>query len=310
MGVAQAQPGPQGAGVCPDMHPDDMMPLCWDEQPLEFASAGACYIPWLDGVVLIDSVECSINFLVREGDTMRCCGTYVTDNILGRHDLPKIVRPKSLGILGDCIVLLASSAGDSAFLALLPLNVDKEKSEMKPCAVIGFNSSAYAFQILPDSKEILVMGKNALGYDIYYVSFDDDMATLTLSSKCHYHVPRQAERIQSSDPSGVGLTVVAVVVVFLLLACICFIMKGFASSATKVQNRSGKQSAASTGVAATATANSTEEVYAAIAAAIYTYNEELHDEENTVITIQKVERSWTPWNAKFYNMNKYFNNRR
>ena len=29
-----------------------------------------------------------------------------------------------------------------------------------------------------------------------------------------------------------------------------------------------------------------------------------------IITIQKVEREWTPWNAKYYNMNHYFNNRR
>ena len=53
-----------------------------------------------------------------------------------------------------------------------------------------------------------------------------------------------------------------------------------------------------------------QEVFAAIAAAIHLYNDELHDEEDTVITIQKVEREWTPWNAKFYNMNQYFNNRR
>ena len=52
------------------------------------------------------------------------------------------------------------------------------------------------------------------------------------------------------------------------------------------------------------------EVYAAIAAAIYAYEEDLHDEEDTVITIQKVERAWTPWNAKFYNMNRYFSTRR
>ena len=55
---------------------------------------------------------------------------------------------------------------------------------------------------------------------------------------------------------------------------------------------------------------SDQEVYAAIAAAIHLYNDELHDEEDTVLTIQKVEREWTPWNAKFYNMNQYFNNRR
>lgn len=52
-----------------------------------------------------------------------------------------------------------------------------------------------------------------------------------------------------------------------------------------------------------------DEVYAAIAAAIHLYNQELHDEEPTVITIQKTERSWTPWNAKYLSMNHYFTNR-
>ena len=51
-------------------------------------------------------------------------------------------------------------------------------------------------------------------------------------------------------------------------------------------------------------------MYAAIAAAIYAYEQDLHDEEDTVITIQKVERAWTPWNAKFYNMNQYFSTRK
>ena len=48
----------------------------------------------------------------------------------------------------------------------------------------------------------------------------------------------------------------------------------------------------------------------ALATALHLYNDELHDEEEAVITIQKVEREWTPWNAKYYNMNQYFNNRR
>jgi len=52
-----------------------------------------------------------------------------------------------------------------------------------------------------------------------------------------------------------------------------------------------------------------DEIHAAIAAAIHLYNQELHDEEPTVITIQKTERSWTPWNAKYLSMNHYFTNR-
>ena len=45
----------------------------------------------------------------------------------------------------------------------------------------------------------------------------------------------------------------------------------------------------------------------AIATAIYLYNEELHDDEDMVLTIQDVQRAWTPWNDKRFNMNQYFN---
>lgn len=305
----QAQPvvhdtvGNQGLNL------EGAMPLGWDDPSTGFASVHACYIPWLDGVVLIDSIECSIHFLVREGDTMRCCGTYVTDVFKGRHDLTKIVRPKSVGIMDECIVLLASSS-DSSFLTLLPMDVEGEHVEMEPCAFIGFGSNAYAFRILDNSDEILVVGKNPLGYDIHYVEFNDDLSELTSTSSCHYHMPRQAERIQSSDPRGFGLAAVAIVVVFLLLACICFIMKWFAAGVSKVQDRKPKAAAGAAQAADATKGQADAEVYAAIAAAIHLYNEELHDEENTIITIQKVERSWTPWNAKFYNMNQYFNNRR
>jgi hypothetical protein len=48
------------------------------------------------------------------------------------------------------------------------------------------------------------------------------------------------------------------------------------------------------------------EEFAAIAAAIYFYNNELHDTENIILTIEKTTRPWTPWNAKYYSMNDYY----
>lgn len=42
------------------------------------------------------------------------------------------------------------------------------------------------------------------------------------------------------------------------------------------------------------------EVNAAIAAAIHLYMEELHDEENMVITIGKIAKSYSPWSSKIY----------
>ncbi len=52
------------------------------------------------------------------------------------------------------------------------------------------------------------------------------------------------------------------------------------------------------------------EEYAAIAAAIYMYNNELHDEENTILTINRISKAYSPWSSKLYNMNTYFTKRR
>ncbi len=44
------------------------------------------------------------------------------------------------------------------------------------------------------------------------------------------------------------------------------------------------------------------EVNAAIAMAIYSYFNELHDVESGVMTIKRVSRHYSPWSSKLYNM--------
>lgn len=44
------------------------------------------------------------------------------------------------------------------------------------------------------------------------------------------------------------------------------------------------------------------EINAAIATAIHLYRNELHDNENTVLTIKKVSRRYSPWNSKIYGL--------
>lgn len=44
---------------------------------------------------------------------------------------------------------------------------------------------------------------------------------------------------------------------------------------------------------------------AAIATALYLYFSEVHDEENTIMTIKKVSKRYSPWNSKIFGvMNK------
>ena len=44
------------------------------------------------------------------------------------------------------------------------------------------------------------------------------------------------------------------------------------------------------------------EVFAAIAMAMHEMQEDAHDYEDTVLTIQKVERRYSPWNSKIYSL--------
>ena len=46
----------------------------------------------------------------------------------------------------------------------------------------------------------------------------------------------------------------------------------------------------------------TGEVNAAIAAAIHLYRSELHDFEDTVLTMKKVSRTYSPWSSKIYGL--------
>lgn len=53
---------------------------------------------------------------------------------------------------------------------------------------------------------------------------------------------------------------------------------------------------------AVAEADLTGEINAAIAAAIHLYRSELHDFEDTVITMKKVSKTYSPWSSKIYGL--------
>lgn len=319
VGTAFAQTGrgvnpPAGAVPTPLVDQLSQQPICAEAlAPMDFSSNEACYIPEKKAFVLIDSIDCAVDLLVRQADGLQRVGRFTTDTYRGRHDLVNILRPKSVSVLGDKILVLSSSKKDTSYLAVVSMDPVKCNDEqgfdsLKAVSVIGFSSNAYAFHVDPANNEIIAVGKNPVGYDINFVSFANGVENITSSGAFHYHVPKQSERIQASDPYGAGLAVVAISVVFFALVCIMFMMGGYGKLIQRFQNRkqaSGKATATS------GTGNAPEgEVYAAIAAAIYAYSQDLHDVEDTVITIQKTERAWTPWNAKFYNMNRYFSVRK
>ena len=273
---------------------------------VDFVSVKMCYIPQMGAFVAVDSVECSVHMVAMVDGRLDTVGSFKTDKTYKRHDLKNILRPVSVGVMGDYVLVLASAVNDSAYVAIL----DRDMHEV---ARRAFRSPMYAMH--REHGMLMVAGRNPYGYDInilplHRLDFEAFAKGEILTH--HYRVAKQSEKIKESDPVGIGLTAVAVSVVFLALICIALLISGSGKLIANSEKKNKQKETAKKDHAIKPVADGSSqeaEIYAAIGTAIFLFNEELHDEEETVITIQKVKRDWTPWNAKYYNMNQYFNRR-
>lgn len=290
-------------GPAPEQLPHEGCMMHGMVPPVEFQSVKICLAPQTGAFVAVDSVECAVHLIGMTENGLDTLASYKTDNTYKRHDLKNIIRPVSVSVMGPFYVVLASAINDTAYVALLD-----ENFQLVACRT--FNSPMYAMHI--EHGSMIVVGRNPYGYDINIIPLHGGPEAFANGEILthHYRVAKQAEKIKMSDPVGIGLTAVAVAVVFLALVCISLIISGSGKLMAGMDDKKKKKGPQKPPIGAIASASNDDEVYAAIAAAIHLYNDELHDEEDAVITIQKVEREWTPWNAKFYNMNQYFNNRR
>lgn len=116
-------------------------------------------------------------------------------------------------------------------------------------------------------------------------------------------VNKNSHLFQKIDPYGIGMSVMGYVVVF---AALLFLYLTF-SNLTRLLNfkllrglkRTGKFKEDKKDLQITG------EVNAAVAAALYLYFNELHDEESYTLTISKVSRIYSPWSSKIYSLRQY-----
>ncbi|HAM98368.1 MAG TPA: phage tail protein [Marinilabiliales bacterium] len=112
-----------------------------------------------------------------------------------------------------------------------------------------------------------------------------------------------AEIIGQMDPTGIGMAVIAMTIVFSGLLLLYLFFKYMA----KVWMRDRKKSKSITPdllQVETETDEISGEVNAAIALALYLYRVQLHDTEAAVLTISKVSKTYSPWSSKIYGLRK------
>lgn len=111
---------------------------------------------------------------------------------------------------------------------------------------------------------------------------------------------KDAAEFARLDPYGVGMTLVAMTVVFLSLLILYLLFKNIA----KLFAHDFRSKASKKDHPITDDGTATLELGAAVAMAIHLYQQELHDHETALLTIKKINRSYSPWNSKIYGMRK------
>lgn len=113
------------------------------------------------------------------------------------------------------------------------------------------------------------------------------------------------EKFEEHDSAGIGMAISAMSVVFcgLILLYISFKIVGKISvnlskrNAMRVKGITNKQEAKEKRLG-----EAPGEVFAAIAMAMHEMQSNVHDVEDTVLTITRVKRSYSPWSSKIYTL--------
>lgn len=108
---------------------------------------------------------------------------------------------------------------------------------------------------------------------------------------------KAAEEFYRLDPYGIGMAVIAMTVVFVSLILIYFCLKLVGKILTReIKFKPKKKAIISEDIP--------EDVISVIALALFLYKKQIHDEERTILTIQKVARTYSPWSSKIYGLRR------
>ena len=113
------------------------------------------------------------------------------------------------------------------------------------------------------------------------------------------------EKFQSHDSVGIGMSVTAMGVVFfgLILLYICF--RGIGKLAIMLRRRNAmeaKDIKCEEEDKEKKLGEAPGEVIAAISMAMHEMQNDVHDVEDTVLTITRVKRTYSPWSSKIYTL--------
>lgn len=142
-----------------------------------------------------------------------------------------------------------------------------------------------------------------LGIEAWEIRDDSEGLPVTPSSNNKIRETNdKIDMFAEKDKNGFAMAIMAMGIVFsaLLLLCICFYIISKIGERVSSRNKTKTLSSAETEIHVEKGHDSGEEI-AAIAMALHEHLN-AHDSENTVLTINKVKRAYSPWSSKIYGL--------
>ena len=147
-------------------------------------------------------------------------------------------------------------------------------------------------------------GKGGINQDAWEVRDGGDKYITPSSNNVIVDTNEKVESFRILDQSGVVLTVMAMAIVFgaLLVLCLCFYAISKIGGAVSKVNKMRSHGVEPKSLAKDETPkNDSGEEIAAIVMALHEHLN-AHDQENTILTINKVKKAYSPWSSKIYGL--------
>ena len=140
-----------------------------------------------------------------------------------------------------------------------------------------------------------------MNYKRCYFSIISVLLGLFFSVGLQAQTPEKISNFKNNDSMGFGMAIIAIGVVFLGLIGLYLLFNLVGSWGISLIHKRAMKTYGMSKEEAKGMAQQSGEIYAAIAMAIYEATE-LHDDENTILTIKNTVRNYSPWSSKIYTL--------
>ncbi|MDR1527261.1 MAG: lamin tail domain-containing protein [Dysgonamonadaceae bacterium] len=172
----------------------------------------------------------------------------------------------------------------------------------RPNVSYGLIEDGWTLKHLQEAKRTLPSYQQVTDLWVYFDDSVNDGRYITPSSNNKIlDTNEKIENFKENDSWGIGMTLTAMGVVFSGLLLLYLIFKLIGYIAVSLTHQRVMKAKGISIEEAKDIAGQSGDIYAAIALAIYEATE-LHDEENTILTIRNTARTYSPWSSKIYTL--------